>query len=231
MRFQHLLGACGLLATLFSAPATAKDSGILFYYSGGGNFLNTAPLNTALEGVGFESLNGAFWGQGVGAYGVYERVLFGGEYQSLWGQTTLAEPEAIHLAGQYSLFHLGYMLAATPELQFYPYIGLGWGGVQLSSSQNLGSVLSMSQGSTPHLGQAISHSWLMDVGLGLNGIAPLGRGAEDSRGPALGLRAGYLFPLGAADWYSQQLPVQGGPNLHPGGFYLRLMLGFGAYQP
>lgn len=223
----------GLLAaslSLLAQPTEAKDSGILFYYSGGGNFIDTAPLNTSLDS-GFKDLNGAFWGQGVGAYGIYERVLFGGEYQSLWGQTTLAETESLHLSAQYTLFHLGYILAGSPQFQVYPYLGLGWGNMQLSSSQDLGELLNMSLGSSPHLGQVSSHNWLLDLGLGLNATLPLSQGAEDSRGPSLGLRAGYLLPLGTADWYSQHLPVQGGSNLHPGGFYLRLMLGFGAYQP
>jgi len=228
--FVTLCTSAALLCTL-PAPVQAADSGLIFYYSGGGNFLQTEPLHQILQTEGFADLNSAFWGQGFGAYGVVERVILGGEYQSLWGQTTRSEQELLNLSAHYTIFHLGYALVSTPQFQVYPYIGAGWGQMQLSSSQNLNSLLGMSQGSNPYLGQAQSHSWLLDLGLGLNGTFPMGpANAQDQRGPALGLRAGYLLPLNAASWSSHELPVSGGPNLHPGGFYLRLTAGFGAYQ-
>lgn len=223
------LAALLVLAFCPSAPA-AEDGGLLFY-SGGGNLLSPAALNPLIQPTGYKALDSWSWGQGIGMYGVFKRVMIGLEYQSLFGQLTRNGQEAMKLDGSYSLLQAGYMVVATPAFQVYPYLGIGRGSMNLRSSQALNSLLSVSQGSNQNLNSLTAGNWLLDLGLGANLILPMTPGnTSDARGPALALRAGYLLPLGNSEWSANELPVTGGPLMSPGGLYFRLMLGFGGLQ-
>lgn len=218
--------AAGLMAT----QAAFAEEGGLVYYSVGGNLLNPTPLNTLTQAQGYRAYDSWMWGQGIGMYGVIKRFLVGVEYQSLWGQLSTSGSESLKVDAHYGLLHLGYLAIATPTFQLYPYIGVGPGSVSLNSSKALNSMLSMSQGSNNNLMSATGSSLLIDLGLGANLIVPMSPGNQDSRGPSVALRAGYLLPVTGTNWSSNDLPVTGGPAMNPGGFYTRLMIGFGAYQ-
>lgn len=221
----------GILAGLLTSAPAFADEGGLFYYSGGGNLLNPAPLNTLIQPQGYKAYDSWTWGQGLGVYGVVQRFLVGAEYQALWGQLSASGQESLKLEGGYGLFQLGYLAVASPTFQFYPYIGIGPGSITLRSSKPLNGLLSISQGSNNTMLTATANSLLLDLGLGANLIVPMSPGnTSDSRGPSVSLRAGYLFSITSSQWSSNELPVTGGPALNPGGFYARLMIGFGAYQ-
>lgn len=218
-----------LLAGL-GAPAGAAEDGGMIFYSVGGNLLNPSALNTAIQSAGYKGFDSWTWGQGVGLYGVFKRVVVGLEYQSLFGQIITQNQEAMKLDGSYLLLNAGYMAIATPVFQLYPYIGIGRGAMNVRSSQSLNTLLSVSQGSNQNLDFLSAGSWLLDLGVGANLVLPMTSGGSDSRGPAAALKAGYLLSLGNSDWSSNQLPVSGGPALSPGGFYVRLQVGFGGIQ-
>lgn len=221
----------GILAGLLTSAPALADEGGLFYYSGGGNLLNLTPLNAVIQPQGYKGYDGWNWGQGVGVYGVVQRFLIGAEYQSLWGQLSASGQENLKLEGGYGLLQLGYVAVASSTFQFYPYIGIGPGSITLRSSKPLNGLLSISQGSNSNLLTATGNSLLVDLGLGANLTVPMSPGnTSDTRGPSVSLRAGYLFSITSTQWSSNELPVTGGPALNPGGFYARLMIGFGAYQ-
>lgn len=219
-----------ILLAGFGAPARAAEDGGMIFYSLGGNLVNPSPLNTAIQSAGYKGFDSWTWGQGVGLYGVFKRVLVGLEYQSLFGQIITQSQDSMKLDGSYLMLNAGYMAIATPVFQLYPYLGIGRGAMNVRSSQNLNSLLSLSQGSNQNLDFVSAGSWLLDLGVGANVVLPMTPGGSDSRGPAASLKAGYMFALGNTDWSANQLPVSGGPALNPGGFYLRLQLGFGGIQ-
>lgn len=216
-----------------SAQAQSKNGGGggIFYYSVNLQGLNPESLNQSLSAAGYPELGDLYWGQGGGFAGMFQKYLLGVEYQSLFGQTLKKDQEALSLEGDYALLHLGYLLVATPALQVYPYLGTGLGRLKLHSTESLSSLLSVSQGSTPHIGQSEGLSWLLDLGLGAHFILPMSpQNQGDARGPALTVRTGYLWqPLGTV-WQHNRLPMQGPQDLHSDGFYFRLGLGFGGYR-
>lgn len=222
-----------ILALSLPAPAAlaaAGDSGII-YYSPGIQFLNPAPLNSSLTPQGYKALDGFFWSQGGGLMLSYRRFMLGAEFHALSGQLTQSGSESLNMEASYGLFQLGYIAASSNRFQVYPYVGIGPGLATLHSSQPLNGLLNMSQGSNDRLQMAQGLSWLLDLGAGGNFIIPMSPdNAEDQRGLVLGLRLGYLLPLGGTSWQSNRLPVSGGPDLNPGGFYTRLSLGFGAAE-
>lgn len=224
------LGALLLISGLLPARAQSAENGGMVYYTVGGNLLNPSALNTQLQPAGYQSFDSWSWGQGIGLYGVFKRVMVGLEYQSLFGQLVSQNQDYLRLDGSYATLDAGYMVIATPTFQVYPYIGIGRGLMNLRGSQTLNGPLGVSQGSNQNLNTVSAGSWLLDFGLGANLTLPMSTGSSDPRGPAASLRAGYLLPLGTTEWSSNQLPVSGGPALSPGGFYLRLMLGFGGLQ-
>lgn len=224
-----------LLSMTLGGTALAQEatpgSGGMIYYAPGGNLLTPAPLNTAIQGSGYAPYGGLFAAQGGGILLAAQRVLIGGEYQGLFGQMSTSGQESLRLDGGYGLLHLGYLAWSSPTFQFYPVIGVGYGGATLRGSQTLNNLLSLSQGSNTDLRTVHSQSWLLDLGLGAQVTLPMSPdNAEDQRGPVIGLRGGWLLPLGSVQWSANELPVQGGPALTAGGPYLRLILGFGAFQ-
>lgn len=219
-----------LALTGLAAPALADDGGMV-YYSVGGNLLNQSVLNTAIAADSYAGFDGWTWGQGAGLYGVFRRFLVGGELQSFWGQLRTGGSESMRIDGGYGLFQFGYVAVANPSFQLYPYLGIGWGGMSLHASQKLNTLLSVSQGSNDQIRVLNGGNLLLDLGLGINYTVPMSpENGGDARGPSLGLRAGWLFAPGQTTWTSNELPVTGGPNAGPGGFYVRAMLGFGGYQ-
>ena len=213
-----------------TAPASADDGGML-YYSVGGHLLDTSALNSQIQTAGYKGFDNWTWGQGAGFYGIFKRVLVGLEFQSLFGQLSQSAEESLRLDGSYGMLQLGYAAVATPRFQVYPYIGLGYGAMNLRSSQALNSLLAVSQGSNQNLNALTAGNWLLDLGLGTTLTLPMSPdNPGDARGPSAALRAGWLFALGQTQWSGNDLPVKGGPALSPGGFYLRLMIGFGGYQ-
>lgn len=228
--YQFLLSAL-IVGLSLSLPLNAQaDDGGMVYYSVGGNLLNPKALNDLTATQAYNNFGSWTWGQGVGFYGVYHRFLFGLEYQSLFGQLSKGGQDSMRLDGNYGLLQLGYLVLGTSGFQVYPYLGIGPGFTNLRSSQPLNQLLSMSQGSNQSLTQVNGSSWLLDLGLGANLTIPMSpENPGDPRGLSLGLRAGYLLGLGNTQWSANELPVSGGPNMNPGGFYARLMIGFGSY--
>jgi len=215
---------------LQNAQANEHSGGII-YYNLGTQWLNTNSLNQNLKSNAYSQSESLFWGQGGGINGIYNNFLVGLEHQSLFGQTTTKEQESLGISANYSLFQLGYLVLASSRFQLYPYIGIGSGQIQLYSTESLDKILPVSQGSTPHLGRIQSQSWLFDFGLGSNFIVPMSpTNKSDSRGLALGLKAGYLWQPFASSWEHNQLPMQGPEKLNLEGFYLKLQMGFGGYK-
>lgn len=229
----RLLGLLSALCFSFSVqPCQAEEhGGGLIYYDLGSQWLDTSGLNQSLSQDGYSDLGSVYFSQGGGVHAIFRNFLVGLEYQSLLGQVSQSSQESLKLSAHYFLLDAGYVVLGTPAFQLYSYVGTGLGQVQLNSSRSLSEVLDLSQGSNPYLGQISSQDWLVDLGLGANVILPMSpNNASDARGPALSLRAGYLWQPLASQWQAQELPVTGDPGISSGGFYLRLALGFGGYR-
>lgn len=226
---RHGILALGFsLALSLPALADPGDGGMV-YYSPGFQLINTEPLNSQIPG--YQPVNSLFWGQGGGLVLAYHRFMLGAEFHSLFGQLTQNNTDSLRVEGAYGLLHLGYAVFASSRFQFFPYVGIGPGLVNLYGSDNLSSLLQVSQGSNQQVNQLQGASLLLDFGVAGNVILPMSpENTEDQRGPAIGLRLGYLVPVTSTAWQSNRLPVSGGPELMPGGFYLKLTAGFGSFQ-
>ena len=223
-----LLGMALSLALSLPALAEPGDGGLI-YYAPGFELINTEALNTQIPG--YAPVNSFFWGQGGGLVMSYHRFMLGAEFHSLFGQLSQNSTDSLRVEGSYGLIHLGYAVFASSRFQLFPYVGVGPGLMNVYGSDNLTSLLNVSQGSNQQINNMQGASILLDFGVAGNVVLPMSpENGEDQRGPALGLRLGYLLPVTQTAWQSNRLPVTGGPELAPGGFYLKLTAGFGSFQ-
>jgi hypothetical protein len=188
---------------------------------------NIAPLNNLL-GNRLESLkdNSVLIG-GIGWGSVSPGILLGGEGGGFW-QSSDGPNLRARLGGGYGFFDVGYMVIKHKGLRLYPMVGIGGGGITLRmaplgvTSPTFDDVIT-----DPKREANVTMGGLaFNFALGLECFVETKDGKEKRPGGLhFGIRAGYLFMPGKADWKLEDLDVIGGPDIRLNGYYIQAVFG------
>ncbi len=233
---QHLTTALvlGILAVPASAFAQSPDS-TRREQAGRGFFevgymgLDLRDLNAALVSAGLPQLEEQYLTLGGAGFGQVGRWLIGGQGAGLLGQhrTTTDGSYDVSLGGGYGMFRLGYNVLSQGNLDLFPSLGIGGGGMQLEirgrSAPTFGEVLAAPGRSS----RMSTGAFIMGVGVDGNYRILLGRTPKgESGGMLIGFSAGYMFSPWTSAWELDNLnSVAGGPSAKIEGLYARFSIG------
>ncbi len=204
------------------SPQTHKDGGSGFFAIGV-NATDLGPLNARLSDAGYPTFPTDLFAIGGGGQGIVAgRLLLGGEGYGLIAPSRGFQGREVTVGGGYGLFTIGYRFRPADQLQVYPQVGVGGGGLSLeigsTGADQFDDVLD-----NPNREASLEKgSVLLSLGAGLEyRFAP----SDGSGGFQLGLRAGYLLSPYDTDWTLGEDRLADGPDAAFSGPYVRLLIG------
>lgn len=217
-RTTALLAALALLALLAGAPgpASGQDGGRL-YFSAGLQTLEIDELNDRLEADGLPTFDDRPVTLGVGLDRQSGSWLLGAEVAMLLAEEETGGGFERSLDGRLALLEAGYVVPLAGGLRVYPLAGVGLSDLSLTTSQE-GSVPfdDLLEGPGPG-SEVTTGGFVLQPGLGLDLVAG---------GLTVGLRGGWTFSPGEAEWEAADVTVDGGPDVGMEGPFLRASVGF-----
>ncbi len=205
-----------------------KKGGGRGYFLLGGTIIDIKNLNLRLENKGYPKLSGNFISLGGGGHGIIGKVIIGGEGHGLIGRKTTSGSYETSIGASYGFFKLGYIVYSAKRLSFYPFLGLGGGGISLEivkreTAPSFDDVLDNPKRST----KLSTGSFLLNLALGIDYLLKLGGNEEGEGGLVFGLHIGYTFAPIKGNWEMDGIDISGGPEIGITGPYIRLMIGGG----
>jgi len=205
-----------------------KEKGGLGYAMFGMGMLDIENLNTRLQASGYGSISDNFSSFGGGGHAIVDRFIIGGEGNVLLGKETSSGEYKFSMTASYGFFNLGYIIYRIQDLNIYPLLGIGGGGISLKIAE---------QGTAPAFDEILENprrsselstsAFLINLAIGADYLLELGKKEKERGGLVFGLRAGYTFALFKDDWYMNENQVPGAPELGITGPYIRFMFGGG----
>ncbi len=229
---QLIITACtGLIAVNgYSQENTTeeKENGGMGYAMFGTGTLDIEALNTRLQESGYGSMSDNFTSFGGGGHAIVDRLIIGGEGHALLGKDMSSGEYKFSMAAGYGFFNVGYIIYRIQDLNIYPLLGIGGGGISLKIAE---------QGTAPTFNEILENprksselstsAFLINFAIGADYLLELGKKEKERGGLVFGLRAGYTFALFKDDWYMNENQVPGAPELGISGPYIRFMFGGG----
>lgn len=209
--------AAAVAALLLAAarPAAGQGGGRLFV-SGGVQVVDTDELNRMLEAEGLPTLDEEHVTLGLGLDRQSGRWIVGAEAMLLLDEEKSSGGFDRSLGGRYGLVEAGFVFPLGGTLRIYPLAGLGWSDLDFTTSRDddvaFGELL---EGPGP--GSEVSTGGLLlQPGLGVDLVAG---------GFSIGIRGGYTFRPGDAEWSADDVDIDGGPDVGVQGGFLRATIG------
>ncbi|GBD07430.1 hypothetical protein HRbin21_01255 [bacterium HR21] len=172
-----------------------------------------------LREAGYGELRPQMWSIGGGGAGWIGRVLVGGEGYWLLEQTAMGSRGHVRFGGSWGMATVGYGVPVWKHARVLLLGAIGGGGLVIRLWQprelSFGSLLQEPTGSTT----LTTGGWLAQVSLGID--AWLGHGWF------LGVRVGYLQPLGWGGLALEDQALADAPQLKLQGISVRFTLGGG----
>ncbi len=184
------------------------------------------PLNTELKQAGFLPLSGVYFARGAGFYTIFPKVRLASIFNfSSYSGTNTEQNRSSWVRGSTAGTALGLVVRNNDRVQFIPYAGVvySWFGARVSKLAPGSSTFTgylAGPANQQHLG---IEQFLANFGLHLSKPS-LGKGSLTQK-LLIGIRAGYLTPLGKPSWKTNDMPISGGPSVNPGGLYAHLIIG------
>jgi len=178
-------------------------------------------------------LNNSFLLLGGEGYSMFNRFIVGGKGYFLGGSrvswTGPADNFEGRLAGGAGFFNFGYAVVNQQRLLVFPLIGIGGGGMTLTSTLDedvdFDDVVTNGTGVLPLETNVSNGSFLLDFELGAD-FFPF----RKDYGLKLGLRAGYTLALRRDRWDYSGGEIRNGPDGNVGGFHVSLTVGGGGFE-
>ncbi|MBN2415500.1 hypothetical protein JXO52_06645 [bacterium] len=217
---------------LLSGGAAAQDRAEkagMGYSIFGQSYVGIDDLNEALKGKGYGALSDKFFSVGGGGHTIVNgRWILGGEGHTLLGDAVVTGDVTSSLMIGYGFFDIGYLLFSKADLNFYPLLGIGGGGMSLNIGEDI-AMISMDEAlDNPNRGISLSTAeFLLNIGVGLDYLIAFGRDETGRGGMLLGVRAGYTFSPFSGGWSVGDVEVTGAPEIGITGPYIRIMIGGG----
>lgn len=198
-----------------AAAAQAPDQGRLFV-TAGFQTVEVAELNRRLRARGLPTFSDEHVTLGLGLDRRAGRWIVGAEGALLLAEEKSARGFQRSLGARFGLLQAGFLVPLGSGLRVYPLAGLGLSAVELSTTGE----------------EEVGFDELLDgpgpgSELGTGGIVLQGGfGVDLSAGRlTVGLRGGYSFTPGRAEWSWRDQTVEDGPDLGLDGPFVRAVLG------
>jgi hypothetical protein len=211
---------CLAVAAGFAAPA-AEAPRAACHAMLGWSLADAAALNNRLMPFGYPRLSRGLVSLGCGGRIQIGRLIFGGEYHYLFQGEADAEGYRISLDGAYGFFDLGAVLLRRPGLLVYGLAGIGGGRLSLKMRAARGAAFDDVLADPGRDATLSSYPFLTQ----LVAAADL----RVSKRFFVGLRAGYVFAPGRAEWELGFESAPSGPDARLTGPTLRVVLGRGSW--
>lgn len=208
--------AAAALLLLAPAPGSAQAPGQgRLFLTGGLQVLDVAELNQRLRARGLPTFSEERLALGLGIDRRVGPWLLGAEGALLPAEETSAGGLRRSLGARYGVLQAGFLLPLASGLRVYPLAGVGLGSVELTTSG--GDAVGFDDvldGPVP--GSEVGTGGLMLQG-GLGVDLAVG-------GVTVGVRGGYTFTPGAAEWSRRGETVEDAPDVGLEGAFLRAVL-------
>lgn len=191
--------------------------------------LNLTDFNAALAANGYPRMDDHFLTLGGTGFGEPGRWMIGGEGQAFIAptRTTTTGSYQVSLGGGYGMFRVGYDFAQTENVDLFPSIGIGGGGVAFNirgrSAPTFADVLA-----TPGRSSNMTQGGFM-LGAGLTANYRVRLPMKDTTrtgGLLFGVSGGYIINPFNSDWRLDGVnTVAGGPSISLQGWYARFSIG------
>jgi len=230
--FSALLTLMGFLlvtnAESQEAISKVKKAEARGYFMFGGSTIDIDALNSRLENKGYSGLSDDFVSFGGGGHVIMDRVILGVEGHWLGGEEEESTIASGHfktsLSGAYGFFNLGYLIYSKNDLNVYPLLGLGGGGMWLKiGPYSFDDILE-----NPRRGAELSTGgFLFNLALGTDYLMKLWKDEKGEGGLVFGLRLGYTLAPIENGWEMDGISLSGDPQIAITGPYIRFMIGGG----
>jgi hypothetical protein len=180
----------------------------------------------------FASISNDAVSYGGSGYFSYGRALLGAElHRVAYGEEGLKNGRTDDLSAIQGMLDVGFAVVSTKSLSVYPQLGVGLGRVSVTLRERNGSAPGWVEptfdeiAATPGAESVIDAKVLLySIGAGADYlVAPRG----SSKGVVLGVRAGFQTSPNRALWTHGGESVPAGPDVGPGGRFLRVTVGIG----
>jgi hypothetical protein len=227
------------LALAANSSASAQNVGAgsgrpfgMLAVSTGMSMMSVDALNARLVPTQFASLSNDAVSYGASGYFSYGRALLGAElHRSAYGEEGLNNGRTDDLSSIQGALNVGYAIVSTKSLSVFPQLGVGLGRVNVTLRERNGTPYGAAIESFDEIAQKpgtesvlSAKALLYSVGAGADYLVTP-RGA--SMGVVLGVRAGMQTSPNRAIWTRGGQSVDAGPDVGPGGRFVRVMVGLG----
>ena len=192
----------------------------------GVSFPGLSSLNAELKQAGFLPLSGVYFTRGAGFYTIFPRARLATIFNfSSYSGTNTDQNRSTWVRGSTAGTSLGFVLRNTNRVQIIPYAGVvySWFGTRVSKIAPGSTAFSSYLAGPANQQQLSTEQFMVNLGLHLSKHG-LGRGTLAQK-LLIGVRAGYLTPLGNTVWKTNNVSLSGGPSASSGGLYAHLILG------
>lgn len=201
------------------------------YFMFGGSILDIDGLNSRLESKGYSKFSDNLFSLGGGGHGMINRVIIGGEGHGLFGgekeSTISGETYKTSLTVGYGFFNMGYILYSMDDLNIYPILGIGGGGMSVKIAEREAPSFDEVLDNPRRISTLSSGGFLIKLALGADYLLKLAEDESGEGGLIFGLQIGYTFTPIKGDWQMGEIDVSGGPEVGITGPYIRFMIGGG----
>jgi len=128
------------------------------------------------------------------------------------------------LIAAYGFFDIGYAVVSSGDLNIYPLIGFGGGGMWLQIGKNNFDDILEDPVRNANLTGGI---FMFNFALGSDYLIKVKEYEKNKGGIVFGFRAGYTYTPWNGAWWTDNISIKGGPKIGMTGPYIRFMIGFG----
>lgn len=223
--FTCLLSILALTGIAQDDENTNYSGGVGFFSIGYGNH-PTGKLENFLP-EGSPGLSVHHLNTGGGGYFMVNDLIIGGSGTGITGETFTTDSFEANTIGGTGFFNIGYRVASSNQLNFFPLLGIGAGGlgIEINENKNLKPKdIRENPGRTIKIDQS---GFLVDLSLNLEWYPLSGDSKDEVGGLMTGLKVGYVYQPFENDWEYAGGSISNPPDYNFSGFYAQLNLGLG----
>lgn len=231
------LAAALSLTALGSSPAQNIGAGAgkpfgVFALSTGLATMSVDALNARMVPAQYASISNDAVSYGASGYFSYGRALLGAQlHRSAYGEEGLNNGRTDDMSAMQGTLDVGYAVVSSRTLSVFPQLGVGMGRVSVTLRERNGAPPGWVEPSFDEIAASPGAESVLDakvllysIGVGADYLVTP-RGA--SKGVVLGVRAGVQTSPNRALWTHGGESVSAGPDVGPGGRFVRVTVGLG----
>jgi len=204
-----------------------SEAGGKGYFMVGFGKLDLGSLNSRLKAKNYPEFKENYVSLGGGGHAVIGKLIIGGDGEGHITTETTYGNQNNSLEVGYGFFDIGYILLSSKNLQIYPLIGIGGGGIELQIVEKGASEFDDILDNPKRMSKISTGGLLMQFCLGADYLLSFNGNEGSIGGLVFGVRIGYKFTPIKSNWSMENLEISNGPELGITGPFIRIMFGGG----